>query len=126
MTDLDKLLELDEACQLVLDGKVQPATLTAAYKRGELTLEKLGRKYFVTRRYIEEWRGQCRLRQNRPVSGSDRQEASAERRGSSSTPESKSPHDVTRTTLKALKERLRSTSQPSTAREVRGIRAVSP
>lgn len=122
----EDLLTLAEACETLLQGKVKAATLEAAIKRGELTVMRLGRQRFVTPSLIDDWRKQCLRRQNRPVSGSDRPEASDAPRGSSSMEESRSPHDVALTTVRALRESLRSTSRASTGRKGRAIHPVSP
>jgi hypothetical protein len=121
----DDLLTLDEACTTLLRNLVKPATLRAAAGRGELTLERLGRRDFVTPAAIKEWRSRCRVSRSRPDSGSVRREASDMRHGSSSTAPSSSPLDAAREIVRALKENSLPTSHASTGRKARAIRIAS-
>ncbi len=72
--------------------------------------ERHGRYIKVTRRYIAEWRENCRAHQNRPACGSDlpaRQKLAARsgrRPGSSSTASSNLAPDVLQTMLLELKQ----------------------
>ncbi|GGH12461.1 hypothetical protein GCM10007036_10290 [Alsobacter metallidurans] len=120
--DEQQLLTLPEACTSLLRGLVKPATLRAAASRGELTLERLGRRDFVTPAAINEWRSRCRVSRSRPDSGFARREASDTPHGSSSMTLSSSPLDAARAIVKALKENSLRTSHASTGRKARAIR----
>ena len=65
MTDLDAPLSLKEAAETLLRGLVTASTLRAAADRGELIVERLGRRIVVTPKAIAEWRESCRVIQNR-------------------------------------------------------------
>ncbi len=53
-------LSLDEAAAVLLRGLVKASTLRAAADRGELTVERLGRRIVTTPAAIEAWRERCR------------------------------------------------------------------
>lgn len=53
-------LSLNEAAELCLRGLVTASTLRAAADRGELEIERLGRRIIVTPAAIEAWRVKCR------------------------------------------------------------------
>lgn len=55
----DEPLTLAEACQLIFRNAISPATLRAEAGRGRLTIERIGRRDFVTRRAIREMRKKC-------------------------------------------------------------------
>lgn len=63
MTDaqLDETpLTLDEACRDIFRNTIRPSTLRAEAARGNLTIERIGRRDFVTRAAIAEMREKCR------------------------------------------------------------------
>jgi len=62
------LMTLKEASEVFFRGKIKVHTLRAARDRGELMVERLGNKDFVTPDAINEWREKCRV--NPKVQGS--------------------------------------------------------
>ena len=58
-------ISLHEAAQIVLRGLVKVSTLRAAADRGDLVIEKLGRRVVTTPANVSEWRLKCRVIQNR-------------------------------------------------------------
>lgn len=85
--------------------------LRAAVRRGDLGVERHGKNFRTTRRYISEWREKCRVHPNQPASGSDQPEKpktgtrSNKLSTSSSTPENKSALDVALMIAEELKKR---------------------
>ena len=68
----DEPMTLAEACDIVFRGAIKPATLRAEAARGNLTIERIGRRDFVTRSALKEMREKCRVQQREPVSGTTR------------------------------------------------------
>ncbi|ARN80674.1 hypothetical protein DSM21852_39940 [Methylocystis bryophila] len=65
-------LSLKEAAEICLRGIVKASTLRAAAERGELAIERLGRRIVVTPAAIEAWRERCRVRAKSPgIAGAD-------------------------------------------------------
>lgn len=85
--------------------------LRAAVRRGDLGVERHGKNFRTTRRYIAEWREKCRVHPNQSVSGSDlTAKPKAEKRAgkqsiSSSMVESRSALDVAQMIVQELKKR---------------------
>lgn len=65
----DVPITLAEACTVVFRGKITPATLRAEACRGNLVIERIGRRDFVTLRGIREMREKCRVEQRGHTSG---------------------------------------------------------
>ena len=67
----DQPLTLKDACTQLFANAISPSTLMAEHSRGNLALEKIGRRYFVTPASIKEMRRNCLLDQPQkaPVSG---------------------------------------------------------
>jgi hypothetical protein len=59
--DDDDPLTLQEACDLIFNGNIAPSTLRKEHERGNLVIEKIGRRQFVTRASINEMRNRCRV-----------------------------------------------------------------
>lgn len=57
----DQPISLKDACEIIFEGAITPATLKAEHKRGNLELLKIGRAYFTTRRHVEAMIEKCRL-----------------------------------------------------------------
>lgn len=53
-------ITLTEASEVVLRGAVSVSTLRAEVKRGNLTVERIGKNLFTTPAYIREMRERCR------------------------------------------------------------------
>lgn len=72
--DEDEPLTLAEACEIVFRGRITPDTLRAEAARGNLAIERIGRRDFVTRAAIKDMREKCRAvpQQKVPASGSSR------------------------------------------------------
>ncbi|WP_051644653.1 hypothetical protein [Labrenzia sp. DG1229] len=66
--DDDTPITLKEACEILFRGHIKPATLVAEAERGNLQLERIGRRYFTTPGAIKEMRERCRLQANAPTS----------------------------------------------------------
>ncbi|MFN3131886.1 DNA-binding protein [Roseibium sp.] len=85
--------------------------LRAAVNRGDLEVERHGKNFRTTRRYIAEWREKCRVHPNQPASGSDLPAKpltgarSNKPSTSSSMLENKSALDVARMIAQELKKR---------------------
>jgi len=114
-------LTLDEACRLIFHNKIRPATLRVERDRGNLVVEKIGRREFVTRRAIEEMRKRCRERQQARDSGSGQASKKTDARpgnqhGSSATERAGLAQAALKANANKLKSRLRNTSSTGTSR----------
>jgi hypothetical protein len=115
--DLDTLLTLQEACDIEFRGLVKVSTLRLERDRGNLVVERIGRREFVTLRAVREMREKCRVQKSPPTSGSNRQNsmrpAGCESKpgGSSAIADGLLAQAATRATLRALSERLKTTSK---------------
>jgi len=116
----DDPITLEEASSLVLRGAIKVSTLRAEIRRGNLTVERIGKNLFTTRAYIREMRERCRVQQSRHDSTSEPTRA-GERSGSSATAIATDELAVLRTTAKALKGGLLNTSPKSTLRDQRQV-----
>lgn len=118
MTDLDTPFSLREAAQTLLRGVVTASTLKAAAERGELTVERLGRKIVVTPKAIEEWRELCRAPAREPGFGSDQNAKTAAKNnpqsGSLETGAILKARNAALATVKALKEGSQNISPQNT------------
>ena len=56
----DDLLTLAQACELLLNGNLTPASLRREHDRGNLITERIANKEFVTPAAIEAMRERCR------------------------------------------------------------------
>lgn len=61
LTGDDAFLTLKEACRDCFHGSISPATLKAEAERGNLTIYKIGRGYFTTKRDIALMKEKCRV-----------------------------------------------------------------
>jgi hypothetical protein len=59
--DPDTPLSFKQAAKICLNGLVSESTLRAAWYRGELSCERLGRRVVTTPRAIAEWRASKRV-----------------------------------------------------------------
>lgn len=105
-------ITLTEASEVVLRGAVSVSTLRAEVKRGNLTVERIGKNLFTTPAYIREMRERCRVQQNRHDSTSGKTATATS--GSSATATATDELAALRTTAKALKGGWLNTSPKST------------
>ena len=125
--DQDELLSLAEACNLKeIKNRFKPATLRAEYGRGRLTITRVGRQQFVTRRDIKEMLRLCREQKARASGSGQKGEGqtvtSGRPHGSSSTESGISPQAALQAKLDALKKPSPTTSAPSTSRRAALVR----
>jgi hypothetical protein len=57
----DEMLTLPEACELFFRGKNKPATLRAEARRGRLTLFRIGRRDYTSRKELKRMVEKCRV-----------------------------------------------------------------
>jgi hypothetical protein len=116
MTDPDAPLSLQEAAQTILRGLVTASTLRAAADRGELAVERLGRRIVVTPRAISEWRELCRVAVKAQGYISNQPAETAKRHcGLSETEEDQSAQDAALAIARMLKEGSRNISAENTS-----------
>ncbi|MCP4319529.1 MAG: hypothetical protein GY789_26975 [Hyphomicrobiales bacterium] len=117
----DDPMTLLEACQIVFRGTIKPATLRAEAARGNLVVERIGRRDFVTRAAIQEMRERCRAQQKVPASGltetQDCGSSEMERRSAALAAALKSARE--------LRKGSGHTSRKSTNRQKKVVRLVS-
>ncbi|MGV8856216.1 MAG: hypothetical protein ACOH2L_16405 [Devosia sp.] len=118
----DQPLTLKNACSILFFNAITPATLMAEAARGNLQLEKIGRRYFVTPAAIKEMRIICRvdhpqrgLGSGFSLSAPTAMAASNDHGGSSVTDPSSAAQDALQLTLQGLKKLSRNTSLTSTS-----------
>jgi hypothetical protein len=59
--DDDDPISFDEAATIIFRGLITASTLRAAYQRGELEAERIGRRVLTTRRAVNAWRAERRV-----------------------------------------------------------------
>jgi len=113
-TTLDDPVPLNVAAHLFFPaGGVTAGTLKREIRKGHLVPERIGGKYFVTRRAINEMRERCRVTQKVP--GSTSAPAEGERRvGLSATMATKLQRDAVKATVNKLKKSSPIISRAST------------
>jgi len=114
--DFDDPITLKDACDVVFRGAITPSTLMAEHRRGNLALEKIGRRFFVTRADLKEMRNKCRVDHPPRAPGSGfslsvptAMEASNDRDGSSAMARSSAAQDALQMTLQELRKPSRAT-----------------
>jgi len=70
---------LDEAAKICMRGLVKASTLRAAAARGDLVVEKIGKRLITTPANIEAWRERCRVPAREKPNGSAFRAASQRR-----------------------------------------------
>lgn len=101
----DTPLSLKEAAEVLLRGLVKASTLRAAADRGELTVERLGRRVVTTPAAVAEWRERCRDQAKARDCISGRRGApAAQPNGSSETDDAKLALAAAMATALALKK----------------------
>lgn len=110
LPDLDRPLTLKDACEKVFSNAIGPATLMAEHRRGNLRLEKIGRRYFVTLAGIKEMRHRCQVDHTEKAHGfgfsqsvRTPMEASNDRGGSFAIAPSSAARGALQMTLQALR-----------------------
>lgn len=105
----DTPLRLSKAVAIAFpDGSLKPSTLMTEHQRGNLELEKIGGRWFVTLRAINEMRKKCRVVVNRPGFGSESEQA-VRPYTSSSTEAERSARAAALMRAERLKKRSRAT-----------------
>ena len=118
--DDDEPLTLVEACKLIFRNTITPATLRLEAGRGKLTIERIGRRDFVTRRAIKEMRRQCEVappardRDSGSSQGANAMDASSSLSGSSGMDHINAARDAARLKLRKLSESWQTTSPKNT------------
>lgn len=113
-------ITLTEASELVLRGVVTVSALRAEIRRGNLTVERIGKNLFTTPAAIRDMRERCRVNQPRPASISGQ----TTEPGSSETAKRSSELDALKASVTALKSGSRSISKRNTSIDQRS--AVNP
>mgnify|MGYP000473955384 CR=1 FL=1 len=104
----DDPVPLAEACRLFFRGAIKPSTLRSEARRGNLEIERIGHKDFVTAKAIREMRRKCLVQRSDHDYGSvqrkeiHRDEFSGRPPGSSSTEADTSPRDALNLKLRRL------------------------
>lgn len=112
--DDDTPITLDEACEVLFRGAIKSATLMAEADRGNLRLEKIGRRFFTTPEAIREMRTRCRVQEKKQ--GSDSGKTATEESGSSKMDRDTAAQAALKKMLAGLKSGSPNTSQTSTSR----------
>lgn len=115
----DSPLSLQEAAEILLRGLVKPATLRAAAARGELIVEKLGKRIVTTPADVERWRQSCRDKVKAQgyiysQNSARNQDMSDPQSGLSEMEESALSRDAALERVRKLKESSRIISPPNT------------
>lgn len=108
----DDPITLTEASEVVLRGAVSVSTLRAEIRRGNLSVERIGKNLFTTRAYIRQMRERCRVQQSHPDSISEKMEDSPS--GSSATGTATDELAVLKAIAQGLKNGSLNTSLKST------------
>lgn len=118
----DDPITLTEASEVVLSGAITVSTLRAEIRRGNLTVERIGKNLFTTPAYIKQMRERCRVKQNRQDYTSERTRESTS--GSSETGTATDEQAALKATVQALKNGSLNTLKKNTRNAQR--KAESP
>ena len=119
--DDDEPMTLAEACEVVFRGTIKPATLRAEAARGNLVIERIGRRDFVTRSALREMRTKCRVQQKEPASGTTAKPGT----GLSETERSNVALAAALRSARGLRLNSENTSSKSTSRQATIVRLGS-
>lgn len=126
--DLDRPYRLKDILPLAYPGGEMTLNgLRNEVRKGNLVVEMIAGKHFVTMRAILEMREKCRVSGKAPDSGSvqkgstRRAGVSRTARGSSSTATSMSPQDAYRERLKLRNKHSQNTPSPNTDRRAANV-----
>jgi hypothetical protein len=103
----DEPLRIGDAVTIVFKGALGVSALKAEADKKRLTIEKIANKDFVTIRYIDEMRKQCRGKSSHQNLSSKTSELEIDI-GISDTNTGSMQQDAARTTLQALKQNSKS------------------
>jgi hypothetical protein len=122
----DEPLTLDEACRDIFRNTIRPATLRAEAARGNLVIERIGRRDFVTRAAIAEMREKCRQQvqpQKAPAFGSGRSEHAPAASPSPPSGSSGMTEDlhVARDAAQRIADQLKKPSAPTSRKNTRSL-----
>lgn len=122
----DAPLSLQEAADVLLRGLVKAATLRAAASRGELVVEKLGKRIVTTPADIERWRQSCRDKVKAPgftysQSNMTNLDMCDRPPGLSETEAARLSQDAALARVKKLKESSRNISPPNTSQPAASV-----
>jgi hypothetical protein len=110
----DSPISLQEAAEICLRGLVKVATLRVAVERGELMVERLGRRVITTPAAVDEWRSRCRVKPKAQDSTSCQNEGrETDGYGSSEMDRRKLAQAAALATARALKNGSLTISQPN-------------
>lgn len=108
-------ITLTEASKLVLRGIISVSALRAEIRRGNLTVERIGKNLYTTPAAIREMRDKCRVMPNHQDYTSEKTEAKAS--GSSAMEEKTSELAALKASVRALRTGSLSTLRKSTPRD---------
>lgn len=108
-------ITLTEASNLVLRGIISVSALRAEIRRGNLTVERIGKNLYTTPAAIREMRDKCRVMPNHQDYTSEKTEVKAS--GSSATEEKTSELAALKASVHALRTGSLSTLRKSTPRD---------
>lgn len=108
-------ITLTEASRVVLRGVVSVSALRAEIRRGNLSVERIGKNLYTTASAIREMREKCRVMPNHHDSTSGKTETAAS--GSSATTGKTGELAALKATVNALKSNSLSTLRKSTPRD---------
>lgn len=115
---------LAEASKVILRGIVSVSALRAEIRRGNLTVERIGKNLYTTPAAIREMRSKCRVMPNRQDYTSEKTEDKAS--GSSATVGKTSELDALKASVRALKTGSLSTLRKSTPRDPQKVASPIP
>lgn len=109
--DIDAPIPLAKSVDLIFpEGGGTLNTVRTLIRKGDLQVERIGRRFFTTRRYIYEMREKCRVKPKAHIYGSEKSGATSPASsyqagiGSSSTIVSISPQSALKQKLNKLKK----------------------
>jgi hypothetical protein len=120
--DDDTPITLKEACEKIFRNTIKPATLMAEAERGNLQLEKIGRRYFTTPKAIRDMREKCR---KDPKVQDSTTEKAPNLDGSSGTETAKYAQAALKNKLSKLKNSSLTTLPKNTNRQTASIHELS-
>jgi hypothetical protein len=92
----DEPVPLAEACQLFFGGEISPSTLRTEHHKGNLVIERIANRDFVTLDAIKAMREKCRLQAPAPTA--DPQQANTQ------LPPNVTSRDILKAKLRAQRE----------------------
>jgi hypothetical protein len=125
----DAPVSLDEAARICLRGVVKASTLRAAAERGELAVERLGRRIVTTPADVNAWREMCRDRERaRTCAFGPRDTGTGSSTkppaGSSKTDDGSLAQEAALMALRRLREPCATTSPRSTRRKGENVISI--